>query len=126
MNEHLAKERKETDRLKAEALRLGILIPREPDWWWYDDDVIRSVSSEEWELISSDHEYLTEIGTSGTKRLIRDELRKLKDEARQDISWRRQEVLWKFTIAGMVIGWILGTAGIVISLVALFRSLATH
>jgi hypothetical protein len=50
MNEHEAKERRETDALKAEALRLGIHIPREPEWWWIDDEVARGVSSEMWKL----------------------------------------------------------------------------
>lgn len=126
VNQHLANQRKETDELKAEALRLGILIPRELGWWWYDDDVLQSVSSEMWELIKSDHEYLTESGKAGTRRLIRDEQNKLKDEVRKDIAWRRQETLWKFTIAGMIVGWVFGIAGIIISIVALLRASATR
>jgi hypothetical protein len=64
-----------------------VLIPRNSDWWLIDDEVLRDVSSEMWELIRENHEYLTEIGKSGTKRLIREELRRLKDEARQDVAW---------------------------------------
>src|SRR6266568_4997467 len=116
MSEHLAKERKETDALKAEALRLGIQIPREPGWWWIDPEIEASGrSSEMWELIRDAHEYLSDFGKSGTRRLIRDELRKLKDEARQDIAWKRQNTQWKLTIAGLIIGWILGISGIVIA-----------
>jgi hypothetical protein len=119
MSDHLAKERKETDTLRAEALRLGIPIPRDPGWWWIDDDVRRDVSAEMWELIKSDHEYLTEIGKAGTKRLIREERNKLKDEARKDIAWERQQTQWTLTKWGLVIGWILGLAGI---LIALFKN----
>lgn len=121
MTDHLAKERKETDVLRREALQLGIPIPRDPGWWWIDDEVLRSVSSEMWELIKSDHEYLTEIGKSGTDRLIRDERRKLKDEARQDVAWARQQTQWKLTVAGVIIGWVLGIAGIVVAVISLFR-----
>src|SRR3989442_5652700 len=116
MSEHLAKERKKTDALKAEALELGIPIPRDPDWWWIDDEVARSVSSVQWELVKSDHEYLTEIGESGTKRLIREERRKLKDEARQDTSWERQQKQWTWTKWGFIIGWLFTALAILIAL----------
>lgn len=116
MNDHLAKERKETDALKAEALRLGVVIPNDPDWWWVDDEVARSVSSEQWELIKSDYEYLTDIGKSGTKRLIRDELRKLKDEARQDVAWVRQQRQWTWTKWGFVISWVFTLLTLLIAL----------
>jgi hypothetical protein len=38
MSDRLAKERRETDALLREALRLGIEIPRNPGWWWEDVD----------------------------------------------------------------------------------------
>lgn len=114
MSDHLARERKETDAIKREALRLGIPIPRDPDWWWIDDEVLRSVSSEMWELISESHEYLTEVGKSGVRR--RDELRRLEEEARKDVEWKLKETQWKLTIAGIVVGWLLGAAGILIAI----------
>ena len=127
MSDHLANERKETDALKAEALRLGIRIPREPGWWWIDPEIEASgISSEMWELIRDTHEYLSDFGKAGTRRLIRDELRKLKDEARQDIAWERQTTQWKLTIAGVIIGWILGISGIVIAIVSLFQKIRTR
>ena len=94
VNDHLAKERKETDAPKAEALRFRRCHTPTILTGGVDDEVARSVSSEQWELIKSDYEYLTDIGKSGTKRLIRDELRKLKDEARQDVAWVRQQRQW--------------------------------
>lgn len=126
MNQHLANERKETDALKAEALRLGIQIPRDPGWWWIDEEVALEMSSVTWELLKGDHEYLTEIGTAGTRKLIRDELRRLEVEARKDIEWQRQATQWKLTVAGVIIGWILGISGIVIAVISLLRKAATH
>lgn len=116
MSDRLAKERVETDALTHEALRLGIPIPNDPDWWWIDDEVRRDVSSEMWELISESHEYLTEIGKSGARKLIRDELRRLEEEARKDVEWKRKETQWKLTIAGIIVGWLLGVAGILIAI----------
>lgn len=126
MSDHLRTERQETDALKAEALRLGILIPRDPGWWYIDEDIARQVDSEMWELIKDAHEYLSDVGKSGTRRLIRNEIRKLKDEARQDVAWKRQNIQWKLTIAGVIIGWILGLSGIVIAVISLFKKPATH
>jgi hypothetical protein len=116
VNQHLAKERKETDALKREALQLGILIPRDPGWWWIDDEVARDVSSEMWELIGSDYEYLTDFGKAGTRRLIRDERRKLKDEARQDAAWERQQKQWTWTKWGFVISWVFTALAILIAI----------
>ena len=126
MNQHLANERKETDALKAETLRLGIQIPRDPGWWWIDEEVANEMSSVTWELLKGDHECLAEIGTAGTRKLIRDELRRLEVEARKDIEWQRQATQWKLTVVGVIIGWIQGIAGIVIAVISLFSKVATH
>jgi len=64
---------------------------------------------------------LDPVGKSGAKKLIRDELRRLEVENRKDVAWQRQNTQWKLTIAGMIIGWILGTAGILIGLFALLK-----
>lgn len=119
MNEHEKKRRKETDALKREALKLGIQIPREPGWWYADEDVACEVNSEMWELIRDAHEYLTDFGVVGTRKLIREEWRNLEKELREDVLWKRQNTQWKFTIAGVIIGWILGLSGIVIAIVSL-------
>ena len=74
------------------------------------------------DLIGNEFEYLTEFGKAGTKRLIREEQNKLKEEARKDVLWQRQNTQWKLTIAGVIIGWILGISGIVIALISLFRN----
>jgi hypothetical protein len=115
MNQHLAKERKETDGLKAEALRLGVPIPRDPGWWWYDDE-LAGMSAETRELIGDEYEYLTEFGKSGTKRLIRDERRKLNDEARQDALWERQQKQWTWTKWGFIISWSFTALALLIAL----------
>jgi hypothetical protein len=120
MSDHLAKERKETDAIKREALRLGIDIRGNPDWWWQDVENFGG-SLEMWELVSDDFTYLTEIGKSGAKKLIREELRRLEKETRKDIEWQRQSTQWKLTIVGIIIGWIFGALGIVIGLIALLR-----
>jgi len=73
-----------------------------------------------WDRIRHNHEYLTLTGKSGTKRLIREELNKLKEEARKDIQWQRQNTQWKLTIAGVIIGWVPGISGIVIAIISLF------
>ncbi|HXT61982.1 MAG TPA: hypothetical protein VN696_03000 [Pyrinomonadaceae bacterium] len=116
MNVYMEKQHEETRALRAEALSLGIVIPRDPGWWWYDDDVIRSVSSEMWDLIKTDNEYLTDIGKAGTRRLIREERNKLKEETRKDIAWARQQTQWTLTKWGVIIGWVLGLAGILIAI----------
>ncbi|HYR76592.1 MAG TPA: hypothetical protein VEM96_12205 [Pyrinomonadaceae bacterium] len=114
MNERLAKERAETDALKREALRLGVgEIPRNPGWWWEDVDNFGG-SLQEWDFVRDDYTYLTEIGKAGARRLIREEMRK-------DIEWRRKESQWKLTIAGMIVGWVLGALGILIGLFALLK-----
>jgi hypothetical protein len=117
MSDYLEKERRETDALKREALRLGIEIHRKPGWWWEDIDSFGG-SREDWELIRDEFEYLTEVGKAGARRQIKEELNKLKEESRKDIAWQRQETQWKITIAGVIIGWLLGIAGI---LIAIFR-----
>jgi hypothetical protein len=116
MSDHMANERKETDAIKREALRLGIPIPDDPGWWYIDDEVRRAVSSEMWELISDSHEYLTQVGKSGARKPIRDELRRLQEAARKDIEWKRKDTQWKWTIAGIIMGWVLGVAGILIAI----------
>jgi len=72
-------------------------------------------------LAWEDFTYLTPVSKSGAKKLIRDELRRLEVENRKDVAWQRQNTQWKLTIAGMIIGWILGTAGILIGLFALLK-----
>lgn len=126
MSNYLKKEGEETDALRSEALSLGIVIPRDLEWWFIDEDVARQVDAEMWEMIRHNHEYLTLVGKSGTKRLIREELSKLKEDARKDIQWKRQNTQWKLTIAGVIVGWILGISGIVIAIISLVRKIATH
>lgn len=79
-----------------------------------DDEVARGVSSEMWELIKSDHEYLTEFGKAGTRKLIREENRK-------DEEWRRQGIQWKLMIAGTIVSWIVGVLGTVIGVLAFLK-----
>jgi len=74
------------------------------------------MSRETRDLIGDEFEYLTAFGKLATRRLIREELRKLKDEARQDIAWERQQTQWTLTKVGLIIGWVLGALGIVIAL----------
>lgn len=127
MSDHLAKERKETDALRSEAMQLGIQIPRTEGWWWFDDEAVVGISPEMLRLIGTDdYEYLTELGKAGTKRLIREERNKLKEEVRKDIQWERQNTQWKLTVAGVIIGWILGLSGIVIAVISLVLKLTTH
>ena len=121
MNEHEKKRRKETDALKREALMLGIQIPRDPDWWYVDEDVACEVDSEMWDLIRDAHEYLTDFGVVGTRKLIREERQKLTEEIRRDVLWERQKTQWKLTIAGLIVGWILGLSGIVLAIISLFK-----
>jgi hypothetical protein len=125
MSDHLAKERKETDAIKREALRLGIDIRGNADWWWEDIDNFDG-SVQDWELFHDDYIYLTEIGKVGARKLIRAELRRLEIEARKDIEWQRQKTQWKLTIAGIVIGWVLGVSGIIVAILALLNKSATH
>ena len=114
MSEHLAKERKETDALKAEALRLGIDIPWNKGWWWEDVDNFGG-SPDTWEFLREDFQYLTDKGKAGARKLIRDELRRLEIEARKDIEWERQATQWRLTKWGIVIGWILALVAIAIN-----------
>ncbi|MGZ5436379.1 MAG: hypothetical protein ACXWID_11475 [Pyrinomonadaceae bacterium] len=120
MNE--AKRREKTDLLKREAHRFGIPIPREPGWWYIDQDVSQQVDSEMWELIRDAHEYLTDFGIAATQKLIREEEHRLKERFRRDIEWERKNTQWKLTIAGVIIGWVLGVGGIIIAVISLFRN----
>ena len=120
VNEHMTKERRETDAIRAEALRLGLDISHTAGWWWEDVDNF-SGSLQEWEFLKSDYMYLTELGKAGAKRLIKEEFRRLEIESRKDIEWKRQNTQWKLTIAGIIIGWILGISGIVVAVVSLLR-----
>lgn len=74
-SEWLKRERVETDKLKREALELGIEIPYHKSWWW--DDFDRYVddynSLEMWEYVSDEYTYLTDIGKAGVRKLIYDE-----------------------------------------------------
>src|SRR5258708_3350364 len=73
MNDRLAKERKETDEILREALRLGIEIKRNPSWWWEDMDNFGG-SLDDWEYVNDDFTYLTEIGKSGARRTIENQI----------------------------------------------------
>lgn len=115
MSHHLAKERKETDEILHEALRLGIEIKGKPGWWWQDVDNYGG-TPDDWEYVKDDLTYLTETGKAGARRQIREELNKIKEESRKDIAWQRQEKQWKLTIAGVILGWVLGIAGILIAI----------
>ena len=111
MNDRLAKERSETDALEREALELGIEIPKHPDWWW-DDAEDYSGPADQMEYAVS--YYLTPKGKAGVRRLIREERRK-------DTEWERKGTQWKLTIVGMIVGWVLGSLGILIGLFALLK-----
>jgi len=86
VSNYLKREGEETDALRTEALRLGIVIPRDQGWWFVDEDVARQVDSEMWDRIRHNHEYLTLTGKSGTKRLIREELNTLKERLAKTFS----------------------------------------
>jgi hypothetical protein len=103
MNERL-KERQETDALEQQAISLGIDIPKNADWWWDDADEYSGPADMMEYVVQY---YLTPKGKAGVKRLIREERRK-------DIEWQRKAIHWKLTIAGMIVGWVLGALGIVI------------
>lgn len=108
-----SKEREETDALQREALSLGIDIPKNRDWWWDDSDEYSGPA----EMMEYGVQYyLSEQGKAGVKRLIREERHKLKERAQQEFEWERQRKQWTLTKWGLVIGWILGIAGILISI----------
>lgn len=98
MNERLAKERAETDTLEREALELGIEIPKNLDWWW-DDGEDYSGPAEMMDYAVS--YYLTPQGKAGFKRLIREELARIKD---RKIRWACQIIAAVTGLAGAVIG----------------------
>jgi hypothetical protein len=108
-----SKEREETDTLEQEALTLGIDIPKNPDWWWDDGDEY-SGPAEMFDYVVQ--RYLTQQGKAGYRRLIREERHKLLAQAQQAIEWERQRKQWTLTKWGLIIGWLLGIAGILISL----------
>ena len=83
----------------------GNAIPIKSSRSVIDDDVLCDVSSEMWKLIRESHEYLTEIGKSGARKLIRDELRRLKNQVREDVAWGRQQKQLTLTKWGVIIGW---------------------
>lgn len=108
-----AKERAETDALEQEAISLGIDIPKNPDWWWNDADDYSGPADMMEYLVQY---YLTPKGKAGYRRLIREERHKLKERAQQEFEWERQRKQWTLTKWGVIIGWILGIAAILISL----------
>jgi hypothetical protein len=111
-SDRLAKERRETDALEREALDLGIDIPKNADWWWDDSDEYSGPADMMEYVVQY---YLTDKGKAGFRKLIRDEKRK-------NLEWQQKQTQWKLTIAGLIIGWVLGALGIVIGLVALFKN----
>jgi len=117
---HPATERKETDALKRKALQHRIEIQRNASWWWAGAENFGG-SVETWELVRDEFEYLTETGKAGTRKLIREERRRLQEQERRDVEWLRQGTQWKLTIAGVIVGWILGALGILIGLFALLK-----
>ena len=62
MSDRLANERRETDQLEREALRLGIEIPRNPSWWWEDVDNFGG-SLEQWEYERHDSRILQRLAS---------------------------------------------------------------
>jgi hypothetical protein len=109
--EQLAKERKETDALRRQALELGIEAPHKADWWWEDVEDFGG-SMEVWELIRDEYTYLTPEGKAGYRKLIRDELRK-EDE------WKRARLEWKVKMCVSIITAITGLAGAIIGIIAI-------
>jgi len=107
------KEREETDALEREAISLGIDIPKNPDWWWDDADEY-SGPFEMMEYVVQ--HYLTPKGKAGLRRLIQEERHRLKERAQQEFEWERQRKQWTLTKWGLIIGWILSIAAILISL----------
>src|SRR5881275_3349707 len=115
MTTRLKQERQETDALIREARELGFAIPLESGWWWDDVDNFGG-SLQDWEFVRDDYTYLTELGKAGALKLIREERRRLQEQERQDIAWERQQTQWTLTKWGVIIGWVLGLAGILIAL----------
>lgn len=107
------KEREETDALEQEASSLGITIPKNPDWWWDDAEDYSGPAGMMPYVVQT---YLTPHGKAGFRKLIQDERHRLKERAQQEVEWERQRKQWTLTKWGVIIGWILGIAGILISL----------
>lgn len=107
-------ERQETEALKSEAEQLGIILPDNEDWWWINEREPATI--EEGSRIEVRHAYLTKVGKEGARKLITEERRRLLERERQDIAWERQQTQWTLTKWGVIIGWILGLAGIVIAI----------
>lgn len=107
------KERAETDALEHEAISLGIDIPKKADWWWDDSDDYSGPMDQMEYFVQY---YLTAKGKAGFRKLIQDERHRLKAQAQQEFEWERQRKQWTLTKWGVIIGWILGIAAILISL----------
>jgi len=45
----------------------------------------------------------------------------MRDERRRNIEWRQKQTQWNLTLAGLIVGWVLGARGIVIGRQALFQ-----
>lgn len=113
MKDKLATERRETDTLKHEALKLGIEIPNHSAWWW-DDVENFGGSLQNWEIVKDEFTYLTDVGKIGVRKLIRDEKRK-------EIEWKRKNIEWWIKIIVTVITALTGLVGALIGVFAILR-----
>jgi hypothetical protein len=85
----------ETERLVGKAQRLGIELPRKPEWWW---DNSEQVGPEDASY------YLTDVGKAGVAKLIREE--------------RRTNIEWWVKVVTPILGALISLLGLVVALVS--------
>ncbi|HYR75896.1 MAG TPA: hypothetical protein VEM96_08640 [Pyrinomonadaceae bacterium] len=99
--ERLERELRESKEIERQALELGIDIPKKEDWWRDDaeDQIAQGASSEDLQYLTS--YWLSPQGKAATKRLIREELARIKD---RKIRWICQIVAAVTGLGGAIIG----------------------
>ena len=63
--------------------------------------------------------WLTDIGVAGARKLLQDERRRLEEQERADVEWQRRAIQWKLTVAGTIIGWVIGILSLFVAILAL-------
>jgi hypothetical protein len=107
-----------TTTIQREALELGIPLPKDGDWWDNDSDNYGGPIDQMEYMVQH---WLTDIGVSGSRKLLQAERRRLEEQKRADVEWQRRATQWKLTVAGTIIGWIIAVLSLVTAIMPLRR-----